>query len=133
MFAIPLITQISPSLRRDRGAYRIVDLAHRLAQARVLSVEESLDRICRIRAQASTVGNLNRRRSAAWDCQLSKRSSRLTAARSEWKVSKAKEAGSLSSCLLRAKCPIDYMSVDRNFPKEDIKRRRTLKFEEGGH
>jgi len=33
------------------GACRIVDSAHRLAQARMLGVEESLDRICHIRAQ----------------------------------------------------------------------------------
>src|SRR5262249_51091414 len=46
------------------GACRIVDSANRLAQARVLSVEESLDRICHIRAQVPTIGNLTRRRSA---------------------------------------------------------------------
>src|SRR5215471_17392769 len=46
------------------GAYRIVDSAHRLAQERVLGVEESLDRICHIRAQVPTVGNLNCQRSA---------------------------------------------------------------------
>jgi hypothetical protein len=46
------------------GACRIVDSAHGLAQARLLGVEESLDRICHIRAQVPTVGNLNCRRSA---------------------------------------------------------------------
>src|SRR5262245_17963025 len=46
------------------GACCIVDSAHRLAQARVLGVEESLDRICHIRTQVPTVGNLNCRRSA---------------------------------------------------------------------
>src|SRR5215471_7086662 len=46
------------------GACRFVDSAHCLAQARVLGVEESLDRICHIRAQVPTVGNLNCQRSA---------------------------------------------------------------------
>src|SRR5215475_10041155 len=46
------------------SACRIVDSAHRLAQARVLGVEELLDRICHIRAQVPAIGNLNRRRSA---------------------------------------------------------------------
>jgi hypothetical protein len=35
------------------GACRIVDSAHRLAQARVFGVEESLDRICHIRAYSA--------------------------------------------------------------------------------
>src|SRR5215468_10066916 len=46
------------------GACRFVDSAHCLAQARVLGVEESLDRICHIRTQVPTVGDLNCRRSA---------------------------------------------------------------------
>jgi hypothetical protein len=46
------------------GDCRIYDSAHSLSQARAPGVEESLDRICRIRAQAPTVVNLNRRRSA---------------------------------------------------------------------
>src|SRR5215470_894493 len=46
------------------GACRTVDSAHCLAQARVLGVEESLDRICHIRTQVPTVGDLNCRRSA---------------------------------------------------------------------
>src|SRR5262245_42392627 len=68
-----------------------------------------------------------------WDCQLSKRSSRLTAVRSGWKASKAKDAASSSSYLLQVNRPIYYMSVDQNFPKEDIKKEGDIKFEEGGH
>src|SRR5215470_4986719 len=42
------------------GSCHIVDSAHCLAQARVLGIKESLNRICHIRAQVPTVGNLNR-------------------------------------------------------------------------
>src|SRR5215475_4227024 len=52
-----------------------------------------------------------------WDCQLSKRSSRLTAVRSEWKASKAEGAGSLSSCLSPAKHPNNFT---RNTQRELI-------------
>src|SRR5262245_38976070 len=59
-----------------------------------------------------------------WVCQLSKRSSRPTAARSEWKVSKAEGAVSSSNCLSPAKRPINSMSINRNLLKEDINLRK---------
>src|SRR5262245_9556895 len=59
----------------------------------------------RKRCRTSSSGSIARTRRArarwaaqGWDCQLSMRSSRPTAVRSEWKASKAEGVGSLSNC-----------------------------------
>src|SRR5262249_49733892 len=46
------------------GFGRFVDSADRLAQARMLGIQKSLDRRCHIRKHMPAIGNLNCRRSA---------------------------------------------------------------------